>query len=432
MNSFKRFNEDKLCARKYFYSSTKDKKISEDGKISDGHVSIEDYMVCERIWDKFKMKNMGYYHDLYLKKDVLLLADVFEKFISTCLKYYELDPCHYFSAPGLSWDAMLKMTGVKLEKYLTLTSICSLKKGEGEKFLTLQRYDKANNKYMCDYDSNKQSTFITYLDKNNLYGWAMSEYLPYGEFEWLKNFDELDVMSIIKKSDAGYILEVYLEYPKELHDLHNCCPLATQKLTITNDILSKYCKEIADEYGIKVGDVKKLIPNLGNKTKYVVHYRDLKLYLSLGMKLTKIHRVLQFKESDLMNKYIDFNTKKRMSATNIYLEYPKELHDLHNCCPLATQKLTVTNDILSKYCKEIADEYDIKVGDVKKLIPNLGNKTKYVAHCRNLQLYLSLGMKLTKIHRVLQFKQSDWMNKYIDFNTKRRMSATNDFEKRFF
>ena len=116
MNSFKRFNEDKLCARKCFYSSTKDKKISEDGKISDGHVSIEDYMVCERIWDKFKMKNMGDYHDHYLKKDVLLLTDVFEKFISTCLKYYEFDPCHYFSAPGLRWDAMLKMTGVKLEK----------------------------------------------------------------------------------------------------------------------------------------------------------------------------------------------------------------------------------------------------------------------------------------------------------------------------
>ena len=102
MNSFKRFNEDKLCARKYFYSSTKDKKISENGKISVGHVSIEDYMVFEKIWDKFNMKNMGDYHDHYSKKDVLLLADVFENFINTYLKYYELDPCHYFSALGLS------------------------------------------------------------------------------------------------------------------------------------------------------------------------------------------------------------------------------------------------------------------------------------------------------------------------------------------
>ena len=116
-------------ARKYFYSSTKDKKISEDGKISDGHVSIKDYMVCERIWDRFNMKNMGDYHDHYFKKDVLLLADVFEKFINTCLKYYELDPCHYFSAPELSWDAMLKMAGVKLEKISDINMYLFIEKG---------------------------------------------------------------------------------------------------------------------------------------------------------------------------------------------------------------------------------------------------------------------------------------------------------------
>ena len=167
MNSFKRFNKDKLCARKYFYSSAKDKKISKVDKISDGHVSIEDFMVCERIWDKFKMKNMGDYHDHYFKKDVLLLADVFEKFTVTCLKYYELDPCHYFSAPGLSWDAMLKMTGVKLEKISDIDQYLFIEKGTwgGISYIA-----KSNNKYMCDYDPNKPSTFITYLDRNNLYG----------------------------------------------------------------------------------------------------------------------------------------------------------------------------------------------------------------------------------------------------------------------
>ena len=88
--------------------------------------------------------------------------------------------------------------------------------------------------------------------------------------------------------------------------------------------------------------------------------------------------------------------------------------------------------MLSRYCKNIADRYKIKVGDVKKLIPNLGNKTKYVLHYKNLQLYLSLGMRLTKIHRVLKFKQSDWMEKYIDFNTDKRKNAANDFENDFF
>ena len=291
MNRYKRFNEDKLCARKYLYSSTKDIKISKDGKISDGHLSIEDYMVCERIWDKFKMKNMGDYHDHYLKKDVLFLTDVFEKFIDTCLKYYKLDPCHYFSAPGLSWNAMLKMTGIKLEKISDIDQYLFIEKGTGGGISYIgKRYAKANNKYMSDYDSNKQSTFITYLDKNNLYGWAISEYLPYGEY-----VDSFDVTSIDKKSDGGYILEVDLKYPDELHELHNGYPLAPEKLAVTNDMLSKYCKSIADKYEIKVGDVKKLIPNLGNKSKYVLHYRNLKLYLSLGIKLTKIHRVLKFK-----------------------------------------------------------------------------------------------------------------------------------------
>ena len=125
----------------------------------------------------------------------------------------------------------------------------------GVSYIT-KRYTKANNEYICDYNSNKSSTFITYLDKNNLYGWAMSEYLPYEEFEWLKNVDELDVMSINGKSDVGYFLEVDLEYPKELHELHNDYPLAPEKLAVINDMLSKYCKEIADKYDIKVGDVK--------------------------------------------------------------------------------------------------------------------------------------------------------------------------------
>ena len=99
MNSIERFNEEKLCARKYFFCSTKKGKIDEDGKILDGHISIEYYLVCEKIWDKFKMKNMDDYHDHYLKKDVLLLTDVFEKLIDTCINYYGLDPCHYFSSP---------------------------------------------------------------------------------------------------------------------------------------------------------------------------------------------------------------------------------------------------------------------------------------------------------------------------------------------
>ena len=157
-----------------------------------------------------------------------------------------------------------------------------------------KRHSKANNKYMKNYDPTKMLKYISYLDMNNLYGWGMSGYLPYGEFKWLKNVANFDANSICENSSIGYILEVDLKYPNELHYLHNGYPLAPEKLAVPYDMLSDYCKKIADKYGIKVGNVKKLIPNLGDKTNYVVHYRNLQLCLSLGMKLTKIHKVPKF------------------------------------------------------------------------------------------------------------------------------------------
>ena len=153
-----------MPAKKYFYSSTNDGKIGDDGKISDGHISAKVYLTCQKIWDKFKMKNLGDYHDHYLKIDVLLSADVFQKFIAMCLKFYGLDPCHYFSSPELSWDAILKMTGVKLEKISDIDKYLFIEKGfrRGISYIA-KRYAKANNKYMDYYDP-KPSTFISYLD----------------------------------------------------------------------------------------------------------------------------------------------------------------------------------------------------------------------------------------------------------------------------
>ena len=218
---------------------------------------------------------MGDYHDHCLEKDVLLLAGVFEKFNDTCFKFYGLDPCHYFSPPGLRWDVMLKMTGVKLEKISDIDKYLFIEKGlKGGISYIAKRYVKANNKYMSDYESRKPST---YLHMNNLYGWGLSEYLPYGGYKWLKNVDEFDVNLISEKITVRYFLEVRLEYPDELHEFHNDYPLDPEKLAVSSDMLSKYCKEIADKYEIKVGDVKKLIPNLGNNTKYVLHYRNIQL-----------------------------------------------------------------------------------------------------------------------------------------------------------
>ena len=129
-----------------FLVQQKEGKITNDGKIADGLITVKDYLMCNKIWDKFEIKNMGNYHDHYLKKDVLLLADIFEKFTDMCLKFYELDPCNYFSFPGLSWDAMLKITGVKLEKISDIYKYLFIEKGlkEGISYIA-KRYAKANN-----------------------------------------------------------------------------------------------------------------------------------------------------------------------------------------------------------------------------------------------------------------------------------------------
>ena len=148
------------------------------------------------------------------------------------------------------------------------------------------------------YDSSKESKYITYLDANNFYGCAMSQYLPYSRFKWLseKEIGDFCLNSISENSSIGYIIEVDLEYPSELHDLHNDHPLAPETLEISQNMLSKYCSNIANKYGIKIDGVNKLVSNLINKSKYVAHYRNPQLYLSLGMKLTKVYRILEFKQ----------------------------------------------------------------------------------------------------------------------------------------
>ena len=173
-------------------------------------------LVKKTIWN-VKINTMGDYHDLYLKTDVLLLADVFEKFINTCLDYYGLDPCHYFSSPGLSWDAMLKMTNLELDLISDIDMHLFLEKGmRGGIYYILKRHSKVNNKYMECYDSREKSKYITYLDANNLYGRAMGQYLPYSGFKWLnqKEISDFCLNSISENSSIGYISEVDLSSRK--------------------------------------------------------------------------------------------------------------------------------------------------------------------------------------------------------------------------
>ena len=355
MDSFDKFNSP-LPKKEEFYSI-----------LNNEHISDENYKHAQNVWNTFNLKNMGEYHDLYLQSDILLLTDVFENFRKTCLEYYKLDPCHYFTSPGLSWDAMLKMTDIKLELMTDVDMFQFIEKGlRGGISYIANRYGKANNKYMKDYKKDKPSKYIMYLDANNLYGWAMSQYLPTGGFKWLKQnkIDNLDIKKYDKENKKGIILEVDLEYPEKLHDLHNDYPLAPEKVKVTDNMLSNYCKKIADKYNISTGLVHKLIPTLSKKEKYVLHYRNLQLYIDLGLKLTKIHRVLEFDQSPWLKQYIDYNTEKRKNAKN---DFEKDFFKLMN------------NSVFGKTMENIRKRVDVRlVTDEKKLL-KLTSKPTYVS-----------------------------------------------------
>ena len=356
MDCFEKFNQKELPSKEDFYSI-----------LNDQHISDEDYQHAKKVWNAFKRKNMGQYHDLYLGSDVLLLADVFESFRRTCLSYYNLDPCHYFTSPGLSWDAMLKMTKIELELMTDIDMYQFIEKGmRGGISYISHRYGKANNKYIKGYDEKTPSKYLMYLDSNNLYGFSMSQYLPTGGFKWMseKKINELDLAKYKDDSKQGLILEVDLEYPKELHDLHNEYPLAPEKIRVKEEMLSNYCKKIAAKYNISTGLVSKLIPNLMNKEKYVLHYRNLQLYTNLGLKVTKVHRVLQFDQSPWLKQYIDFNTEKRKNAKNTF---EKDFFKLLN------------NACFGKTMENLRKRVDIRLVTSKHKLLKLASKPTFVS-----------------------------------------------------
>ena len=239
----------------------------------------------------------------------LLLADVFENFRKTCLKHYGLDPAHYYTSPGLSWDALLKCTGTKLELLTDCNMYLFIEKGmRGGISTEMQRYAKANNPHLHDYDSDKETSYILYLDANNLCGWAMSQPLPVGGFRWKQTMPtEKQIMSWQAKRKTGFILEVDLEFPQELHDKHNNYPLALETTQVLGDWYSPYQQALASELGLSKDKTEKLLLTLRDKAKYVLHYRNLQLYLSLGMRLKKVHSVLAFDQEDWMEPYIRLN-----------------------------------------------------------------------------------------------------------------------------
>ena len=352
MDDFEKFKKQSLPKKTSFFSRLKQEKVSE-----------EDFLHAQKVWKEFELKNMGDYHDLYLKTDVLLLADVMENFRKLCEKHYELDPAHFFTVPGMAWDAMLKMTEIKLELLEDVDMLLMIEKGiRGGISNAFKRYAKANNKFMKDFDPAEKSSFIVYLDANNLYGWAMSKPLPVGEFGWMSEEELENWERFVDEKGIGCILEVDLEYPVELHDFHNDFPLAPEKLTL--------------------GKVEKLTQNLRDKEKMVLHGKNLQLYLSLGMKLKLIRRGLKFQEKNFMKNYIDKNTFLRSQAEN---DFEKALFKLMN------------NSVFGKTMENVRNRVTIELVKDAERAAKLVNKPNFEELKIFDEFLIAVKMRTTKV-----------------------------------
>ena len=354
MDSFERFvKEEALPKKEAFYSHL---------NLSD--ISDRDYQHAVKVYDVLECRDLGDFHDCYLWSDVLLLADVFENFRDTCQEKYGLDPAHFYSAPGLAWIAALKFTGVQLELLTDKDMLLMFEKGiRGGLSQVMMHYAHANNKYMgSQYIKSEESSYLTYFDANNLYGLAMSKKLPTGGFEWVKDFDNIDVLNHNSEGDVGYVLEVDVEYPKKLSRKHNELPFLPEKM--------------------KLGKVEKLVCNLFDKKRYVVHIDMLKQALEHGLVLKKIHKAISFRQKAWLEPYISFNTKMRGDAKN---DFEKDFFKLMN------------NSMFGKTMENVREHKNIKLVNSERKRKMYASKVNYKNTVRFSDNFMAMNMRRNKV-----------------------------------
>ena len=300
IDEWDKLNEKVLPGKDSFYSNLTLENISEI-----------DYAHANNVFKKFNINSLGEYHDLYVRSDALLLADIFETFRQSCLENYELDPAHFVSLPGLAWQACLKKTNVELELLTDYDMLLMVEEGiRGGICHAVQRYAHANNKYMNNYDKKKKSSYIQYLDANNLYGKAMTEKLPVRGFRWMENISKIDedfVKVYNKNDDKGYILDMDVDYPSKLQNIHSDLPFLPERMVINN--------------------TKNLVCNLNDKKNYIAHINVLKQALDRGLKLKKVHRIIEFEQEAWLKEYNDVNTELRKTTNN---DFEKDFFKLIN------------------------------------------------------------------------------------------------------
>ena len=276
----------------------------------------QDFKHGEEVFETFELKNLGEYHDLYLKTDVVLLCDVLEQFRTMCMQKYGLDACHFYSSPGRSWAACLKMTGVRLELLTDIDMINFFeRRTRGGVSQISNRYKRANNPMLGEgyYDASEKTSWIQYLDMNAMYSYSMTSPLPIGYFRFLseEELKTFDILSIADDSPLGYVCEVSLAYPTHLHQKHVDLPLAPVRKCIRNEELSPYAGKLWNKlYGEKdnktenqtalnraadVGpdemagraSVEKLVTTFEDRDRYVSHIETCVFIKSLGWRYGK-------------------------------------------------------------------------------------------------------------------------------------------------
>lgn len=293
INNWDVLQETCLPPKEKFYSD-----LSEEG------ISDEDYNHAHTVWNHFKIKNLMEYTELYMKSDILLLADIYENYRKVSRLHYGIDPSWYYTSPSYFWDAMLKKTGVKLEILKDIDMLQFIETGiRGGITQCVKRHAIANNPQICEtFDPSISINHLIYLDVNNLYGYAMGQSLPYGNFKWVDDIDAIDYHNLPSDGEIGYIFDVDVEYPTHLHDDHSDLPFFPESLSPPG------------------GKVKKLLTTLQNKKHYVTHYLNLIQALQKGLKVSKVHRILSFHQSKWLSGYMDFNTDLRVAATSDFLK----------------------------------------------------------------------------------------------------------------
>ena len=408
-----------------------------DNRLNGESISAEDYHFAQEVWRLFDLKNLGDYHDLYMTCDVLLLADVFEDFRNRCMRFYGLDPAHYYTSAGYSWDSMLKKTQVELELINDIDMHLFVEQGmRGGVSMITTKFAEANNIHMSTYDPEKPSSFLLSLDMNNLYGFCMMEALPQSDFTWLSTLEiaDFDVNDIPDDGDVGYFLEVDLSYGAELHAMHSALPMAPERMVVTDQMLSPHSRQLKENLQLKFKPCSKLVPNLQDKEKYVVHYRNLKYYIAQGMVVTKIHRVIQFSQAPWLRPYIDFNTDQRKKATN---EVDKNLYKLMN------------NSIYGKSCENVKRRMNVELVNSPRRMRKLLAKPSFytfkifheklaAVHLRTVKVVLNkpsyVGfsvLDLSKLH-MYKFHYDYMLGKYDVANLKLLFTDTDSLTYQIF